>query len=96
MAYAKILGSAVDTHDNQKNYRDTSDPGPYVAVVKDTQDPLRMGRLGVVIPALSHDGAETGKVKQDQIFTNQYLLDRMSCPPPHLHSPKLVPESNSV
>ena len=73
MAYAKILGSAVDTHDNQKNYRDTSDPGPYVAVVKDTQDPLRMGRLGVVIPALSHDGAETGKVKQDQIWWCQYL-----------------------
>ena len=69
---ANILsGGFTDTHDNQKNYRNTSDPGPYIAVVKDTEDPLRMGRLGVIIPALSYDGAED--VKQNQIWWCQYL-----------------------
>ena len=66
-----LSGGFTDTHDNQKNYRNTSDPGPYIAVVKDTEDPLRMGRLGVVIPALSFDGAQN--VKQNQIWWCQYL-----------------------
>ncbi len=47
----------VDTHTNQKNYNEKyvdSDPGPYIGVVKVTVDPLKIGRLGVNIPALSH------------------------------------------
>ena len=69
---ANILsGGFTDTRDNQKNYRNTSDPGPYIAVVKDTEDPLRMGRLGVVIPALSYDGAEN--TIKEQLFWCQYL-----------------------
>ena len=43
-----------DTHDNQKNFGEANhakDTGPYVATVKTVTDPLRMGRLGVNIPA---------------------------------------------
>ena len=46
----------VDTQDNQKSYNEKfvdNDSGPYVGVVKVTSDPLKMGRLGVNIPALS-------------------------------------------
>lgn len=47
----------VDTQDNQKSYNEKyvdNDSGPYVGVVKVTSDPLKMGRLGVNIPALSN------------------------------------------
>ena len=62
----------TDTHDNQKNfdkkYMD-KDSGPYIAEVKVTEDPLRMGRLGVNIPALSH----TRNPKPSQLIWCQYL-----------------------
>jgi hypothetical protein len=63
------LGSGfIDTQDNQKHFSDKfvgSDPGPYVGIVKNTIDPLKMGRLGVLIPAISNVPAtskDSGKV----------------------------------
>ena len=56
MAYIDQRGF-TDSFDNQKNINEKyidSDPGPYVGVVKATVDPLRMGRLGVNIPALTN------------------------------------------
>ena len=62
----------TDSLDNQKNqfskYSDT-DTGPYVGVVKYTQDPLKMGRLGVNIPALTN----TSEPSASQIVWCQYL-----------------------
>ena len=62
----------TDTHDNQKDFskkfQDT-DSGPYVGTVKYTVDPLKMGRLGVNIPALTN----TTKPKANQVIWCQYL-----------------------
>lgn len=55
MSYSDSRGF-TDTQDNQKSFNEKyvdNDPGPYIATVKVTNDPLRMGRLGVNIPALS-------------------------------------------
>ena len=55
MSYSDSRGF-TDTQDNQKDFKEKyvdNDPGPYIATVKVTQDPLRMGRLGVNIPALT-------------------------------------------
>ena len=52
MSY-KIGGGFSDTQDNLKNFSQkgsSNDSGPYIAVIKNTVDPLKMGRLGVVIP----------------------------------------------
>ena len=68
---ANALGFS-DTHDNQKNFGEANhakDAGPYVATVKTVTDPLRMGRLGVNIPALTN----TTRPKPDQIIWCQYL-----------------------
>jgi hypothetical protein len=57
MANYNIGSGFSDTHDNQRFFGDKftgSDSGPYVGVVKNTLDPLKMGRLGVLIPALSN------------------------------------------
>jgi len=62
----------TDTHDNQKDFNERfldSDPGPYLGTVKFTEDPERMGRLGVNIPALSG----TTSPKPEQITWCQYL-----------------------
>ena len=62
----------TDSFDNQKSFKDKyidSDPGPYVGVVKATTDPLRMGRLGVNIPALTN----TANPTVDNIVWCQYL-----------------------
>ena len=61
MAYIDQRGF-TDSFDNQKNINEKyidSDPGPYVGVVKATVDPLRMGRLGVNIPALTNTADPT-------------------------------------
>jgi hypothetical protein len=61
-----------DTHDNQKNFGEANhakDTGPYVATVKTVTDPLRMGRLGVNIPALTR----TTSPSSNQIIWCQYL-----------------------
>lgn len=61
-----------DTQDNQKGFNEKfvdNDPGPYIATVKVTNDPLRMGRLGVNIPALT----QTTNPKPSQIIWCQYL-----------------------
>ena len=53
MAYNDAKGF-VDSHSNQKDFNEKfidSDPGPFVGVVKANVDPLKMGRLGVNIPA---------------------------------------------
>ena len=62
----------TDSQDNQKDFNEKyidSDPGPYIATVKTTADPLRMGRLGVNIPALTN----TVNPKPEQIIWCQYL-----------------------
>jgi len=62
----------TDSHDNQKNFGEAGhgkDAGPFVATVKTTTDPLKMGRLGVNIPALS----KTTKPEPNQIIWCQYL-----------------------
>ena len=60
------------TQNNQKEfvekYVDDS-TGPYIAQVKYTNDPNRMGRLGVNIPALSN----TNNPSAEQIVWCQYL-----------------------
>tara|TARA_R110000851_G_scaffold270600_1_gene423215 strand:- start:182 stop:1978 length:1797 start_codon:yes stop_codon:yes gene_type:complete len=61
-----------DTHDNQKSFGEANhakDTGPYVATVKTVTDPLRMGRLGVNIPALTR----TTSPSSNQIIWCQYL-----------------------
>lgn len=62
----------VDTQTNQKDYNEKyvdNDSGPYVGVVKVTVDPLKMGRLGVNIPALSN----TNNPSTKQIIWCHYL-----------------------
>jgi hypothetical protein len=73
MSY-KISGGFADTQDNLKNFSQkgsSNDSGPYIAVVKNTVDPLKMGRLGVVIPELSRtDGHD---INPSQVIWCQYL-----------------------
>jgi len=73
MSY-KIGGGFSDTQDNLKHFSEkgsSNDSGPYIAVVKNTVDPLKMGRLGVVIPELSRtDGHD---INASQIIWCQYL-----------------------
>ena len=55
MAYKTSFGF-TDTQDNQKDFNEkfkSIDTGPYIGQVKYNVDPLRMGRLGVNIPALT-------------------------------------------
>ena len=62
----------VDTQDNQKDFSEKyvdDSAGPYIAQVKYTIDPLKMGRLGVNIPALSN----TNNPSSEQIIWCQYL-----------------------
>ena len=44
-------------------------PGPYLGIVKNNQDPTRMGRLGVHIPSLN----KTTDPGETQLFTCEYL-----------------------
>ena len=73
MSY-KISGGFSDTQDNLKNFSQkgsSNDSGPYIGVIKNTVDPLKMGRLGVVIPHLSQtDGHD---INPEQIIWCQYL-----------------------
>ena len=62
----------VDTTDNMKDFNQKfsgTDSGPYVGKVKYTNDPLRMGRLGVNIPELS----QTNSPGPDDCIWCQYL-----------------------
>jgi hypothetical protein len=62
----------TDSFDNQKYFNQKyldKDPGPYIATVKFPNDPTKMGRLGVNIPALTG----TNDPKPDQIIWCQYL-----------------------
>jgi len=70
MAYTS--GGFTDTQDNQKSFNEQfvdNDPGPYIGTVKVTNDPLKMGRLGVNVPALTL----TNNPKPEQIIWCQYL-----------------------
>lgn len=70
MAYTSA--GFTDTQDNQKKFNEKyvdNDPGPYIGTVKVTVDPLKMGRLGVNIPALS----KTTNPTASQIIWCQYL-----------------------
>ena len=62
----------TDTQDNQKDFNEKyidKNSGPFMATVKYVNDPQRMGRLGVNIPALTHTTKPTAK----QITWCQYL-----------------------
>lgn len=62
----------TDSFDNQKYFSQKyldKDPGPYIGTVKFPNDPAKMGRLGVNIPALTG----TNDPKPDQIIWCQYL-----------------------
>ena len=75
MANYNISGGFADTQDNLRYFIDkysVSNPGPYIGIVKDTADPLRMGRLGVVIPALANIDGKNPHV--GQVTWCQYLL----------------------
>ena len=70
MAYSSA--GFTDTQDNQKSFNEQfvdNDPGPYIGTVKVVNDPLKMGRLGVNIPALSLTNDPT----PGQIIWCQYL-----------------------
>ena len=70
MAYSSA--GFTDTQDNQKSFNEQyvdNDPGPYIGTVKVTNDPLKMGRLGVNIPALS----QTNDPDPGAIIWCQYL-----------------------
>ena len=71
MTYKSSVGF-TDSADNQKNFNQkysNDNPGPYVGTIKFVVDPLRMGRLGVNIPALS----KTTSPSASQIIWCQYL-----------------------
>lgn len=53
---------------NDKSYTNL-DAGPYVGIVKENRDPTRMGRIGVVIPAIH--GSEN--VKKASLISCEYL-----------------------
>ena len=74
MAHYKLSGGFSDTQDNEKDFSNkysVADSGPYIGVIKDTEDPLRMGRLGVVIPALSYSNPH--HTKESELIWCQYL-----------------------
>ncbi len=68
----RVTSGFTDTHNNQgdfpKKYQ-VDNPGPFIAQVKFTNDPLKMGRLGVNVPALSNTSTPTSS----QIIWCQYL-----------------------
>jgi hypothetical protein len=62
----------VDTQDNQKAFNEKfidETGGPFIGQVKYTEDPLKMGRLGVNIPALSN----TENPTSEQVVWCRYL-----------------------
>ena len=64
----------VDTHHNQKEFSEKltgKDPGPYIGIVKNTIDPLKMGRLGVLIPSLSN--VSDKNLDAENVIWCQYL-----------------------
>ena len=68
----KSSAGFTDTHDNQKGFDKKyidKDPGPYIGIVKQAEDPLKMGRLAVNIPVLSN----TLNPGPDQLIWCQYL-----------------------
>ena len=71
MSYKDSRGF-TDTQDNQKDFSEKyidNNSGPFLATVKETVDPARMGRLGVNIPALTN----TKKPTLEQLTWCQYL-----------------------
>ena len=68
MANYNIHGGYGDTQNNSNEFIDkysVSDTGPYVGIVKNTVDPLRMGRLGVLLPdraGVPEDSKDSKKV----------------------------------
>ena len=74
MANYEIGGGFTDSQDNLKEFAgkySNVDIGPYVGIVKNTIDPLKMGRLGVLLPEKSYV-PETSKDARNVIWC-QYL-----------------------
>ncbi len=60
--------SSSQKQQNDKSYTDL-DAGPYIGIVKENKDPTRMGRIGVVIPAIH--GAQN--VSTENLISCEYL-----------------------
>ena len=71
--------------DNDKSYT-VVDPGPYVAIVKENRDVTRMGRIGVVIPAIHN----AQNVNSDQLITCDYLAPFYGAKSPNSVNPTQV------
>ena len=71
--------------DNDKSYT-VVDPGPYVAIVKENRDVTRMGRIGVVIPAIHN----AQNVNSDQLITCDYLAPFYGAKSPNAVNPTQV------
>ena len=74
MTINSLSSGFTDTQDNQKGFSEKytgKDPGPYVGIVKNTVDPLKMGRLGVLIPSLSNVSEKNQKA--ENVIWCQYL-----------------------
>jgi len=75
MSNYRIEGGFSDTQDNSHEFRDkynVQDSGPFIGIVKNVIDPLKMGRLGVHIPALAYTRGEKD-VGPSSIIWCQYL-----------------------
>jgi len=80
MAKYNIAGGFSDTQDNSYEFKDkysVGDTGPYIGIVKNVVDPLKMGSLGVHIPALSRTEGEARigaePISADSLIWCQYL-----------------------
>ena len=71
--------------DNDKSYT-VVDSGPYVAIVKENRDVTRMGRIGVVIPAIHN----AQNVNSDQLITCDYLAPFYGAKSPNSVNPTQV------
>ena len=74
MTINSLSSGFTDTQDNQKGFSEKytgKDPGPYVGIVKNSVDPLKMGRLGVLIPSLSNVSEKNQKA--ENVIWCQYL-----------------------
>ena len=71
--------------DNDKSYT-VVDPGPYIAIVKENRDVTRMGRIGVVIPAIHN----AQNINSDQLITCEYLAPFYGAKSPNAVNPSSV------
>ncbi len=84
-----IGGSSKNVQGDQSYTR--IDPGPYFAIVKDNVDPTKMGRLKVIIPALSG----VLNVTKGELITCEYLPPFYGAKSPEAIRPSKITEFES-